>query len=358
MNQNYSSKDRKPTRRSIFIGLRIFIALAVITATVLIIFTATRETWKSLLKVNPLYLPGIIGLLVLYIIFESMRIRLITHAITCKWIPLGYALQVIFCGAFLSAVTPFQAGGFPLQIYVLTKAGLRVGNASLVLLLRALFYASGLIILLPVLFPYFLAKYEGKSMQILSNYAIFAYLFIFGLLILILFYPKPLKKIFYTITFRKGKRTRWTKFLFGIFREIHRMRMGFFDFVKHRKLYSLLIIIVTFIVYIPNYSIAPLIFHGLDVNVSYFEAMIRQIFLLFSAFFFPTPGAEGIIEGGFTALFFTTIPKHLIGVSAILWRFFTYHLVVIIGGFLTLKILHLEEIVQSTQPSSSTHPSS
>ena len=358
MTQNSSSKTKKPTRRSIIIGLRVFIALAVLTATILIIFTATRDTWKAFTNVNFLYLPGILGLLILYIVFESTRIRLIVHAITGKWISMVYSLQVIFCGAFLSAVTPFQAGGFPLQIYILNKAGLKVGHASLTLLLRALFYFSGLILLSPFLIPYFQTTYEGRSMQILSKYAIFAYLFLFGLLALILFYPKPLKKLFYSMTLRKGKRTRWTKFVFGIFKEIRRMRLSFFDFVKHKKLYSLLILLVTIIVYIPNYSIAWVILHSLSVKAPYLDTLLRQVFLLFAAFFFPTPGAEGIIEGGFTVLFYSSVPKYLIGIFTILWRFITYHLVVIIGGFLTIKILHIEDILHPTQSSSSTPPSS
>ncbi len=358
MIRNSSRETKKPTRRSIIIGLRFFIGLAVFTITFLLIFTATRKTWEAFTNVNLFYLPVILGLLMLYVIFESTRIRMIVHAITGNWIPIGYSLQVIFCGAFLSAVTPFQAGGFPLQIYVLNKAGLKVGHASLTLLFRALFYFSGLILLSPFLIPYFQTTYEGRSMQILSKYAIFAYIFLFGLLALILFYPKPLKKLFYSLTLRKGKRTRWTKFVFGIFKEIRRMRLSLFDFVKHKKLYSLLILLVTIIVYIPNYSIAWVILHSLSVRVPYFDTLLRQVFLLFTAFFFPTPGAEGIIEGGFTVLFYSSVPKYLIGIFTILWRFITYHLVVIIGGFLTMKILHIEDILHPTQSSSSTPPSS
>ena len=354
MTLNSSSEIKKPSRRSIIIGLRVFTSLAVLTIITLLILTASRETWKALLQVNPIYIPGILGLLTLYILFESTRIRLIVHAITGKWIPLGCSLQVIFCGAFLSAVTPFQAGGFPLQIYILNRAGIKVGNASLVLLLRALFYFSGLILLSPFLLPYLQTTYEGRSMQFLSKYVIFTYIFLFGLLFFVLFYPRPLKRFFYSISLHNRRRTKWTKLLYKIFREIHRMRMSFFSFVKNKKLYALIILTLTIIVYIPNYSIAPLILNGLSIKVPYFDTLLRQIFLLFTAFFFPTPGAEGIIEGGFTVLFYSSVPKHLIGVFTILWRFITYHLVVIIGGFLTLKILHFGEIIHPTQSSSST----
>ncbi|HHE04851.1 MAG TPA: flippase-like domain-containing protein [candidate division WOR-3 bacterium] len=332
-------------RKSIIIGLRVFIALSVLTITTLLIFTATRETGKALLKVNPIYLLLILGLLSLYIILEATRIRLIAYAITGNWIPITYALQVIFCGAFLSAVTPFQAGGAPIQIYILWKAGLKWGETFLLLILRGIFYLLALALFFPVILPYFQRSYTGRSMQILSKYSIFAYLLILGAFLLILFYPKPLKKLLYSLTYRRGKRTDATRRLFGFVREVRRMRRGFFDFVKKRKLLSIGILIFTIIVYIPNYSIALLILHSLSIKAPYIDTIFRQIFLIFSAFFFPTPGAEGIIEGGFTVLFYNSVPKYLIGVFAILWRFFTYQLIVIIGGFLSLKLLRMKKIL-------------
>lgn len=347
MNRNSSSKkpDKLPNKKKILLGLRIFIGLSVLTVTVLLLFTASRDTWKALKQVNILYLPAIIGLLFSYIILEATRIRIIIYSIKSKWIPLHYTMKVIFCGAFMSAVTPFQAGGFPLQAYILTRAGLKWGDALLTLLLRAVFYATGLVVLFPLILPYFKMAYEGTSMQILSRYAIFAYVFLIGILALVLFYPRPLKKFLYGLSMRKGKKTKFTRVFFKAFREIRRMRKGFFSFVKEKKVYSIFILLLTLIVYLPNYSIAWLILKGLSIDVPFVDALLRQIFLLFAAFFFPTPGAGGIIEGGFTALFFNAVPKHLIGIFAILWRFFTYHLVVIIGGFLTLRVLHLEEAV-------------
>ncbi len=343
--QSYSRESRI-SRPSIIKGLKIFLALSIITYTLLLVFTATKSTWYAFKEIDIIYLPIVLLLLSLYLILESFRIRLIAKAISGKWIAFGRCSQVIFCGAFLSAVTPFQAGGAPLQAYVLNKAGLKWGTALLLLLFRGLFYLIGMLIFLPFILPFFRTEYSGRSMQILSRYSVFAYLFLFGLLFLILSMPKFFKKTIYSLTFRKGKTTRATRMIFRVLRELRVIRSKLFEFIKTKKLYALAIIFTTIIVYIPNYSIAYFVLKGLSINVPYLDTIFRQVFLLFAAFFFPTPGAEGIIEGGFAVLFYSSVPHYLIGMFAILWRFVTYHLVVIVGGILTLKILNLAEIVK------------
>lgn len=333
-------------KKSIVRGLRIFIGLTVLTITVLLIFTATEETWVALKKINPIYIPGVLLLIGIYIFLESFRIRFITKAVTGKFIPLGYCSQVVFCGTFLSAVTPFQAGGAPVQAYILKKGEIEWGDALLVLLMRAIFYGLGVLIIIPFILPYFRVSYTDRSMQILSKYAIFVYIFLLGILAFILFHPDPLKRLIYRFTMKDGKRTRATKIVFNIFREIRRMRKGFFKLFREKKLISSGILLFTFLVYIPNFSVAPLILHGLSIDVPYIDTILKQVFLLLAAFFFPTPGAEGIIEGGFAGLFYSSVPRHLLGIFAILWRFFTYHMIVVAGGFLTLKLLNLEKIPQ------------
>ena len=347
---SYSEKSRI-SKPSIIKGLKIFIALCIITFTLLLVFTATKKTWFAFKEIHIVYLPIVLILLSLYLVFESFRIRLIAKAITGKWIAFGRCAQVIFCGAFLSAVTPFQAGGAPLQAYILNKAGLKVSNALLLLLFRGLFYLTGMLVFIPFIIPYFRTQYSGRSMQILSKYSLFAYVFLLSLLFFMLYMPKFLKRAIYSLTFRKGSRTRMTTTMFKFLREIKRSREKMLEFVKIKKLYALAIIVTTIIVYIPNYSIAYFLLKGLSIKVSYIDVIFRQVFLLFAAFFFPTPGAEGIIEGGFAVLFSSSVPKYIIGVFAILWRFITYHLVVIIGGILTLKIMNLTEIVQEGENS-------
>lgn len=345
IHQSYSKKSRL-SRPSIIKGLKIFLALSIVTYTLLLVFTATKNTWHAFKEIDIVCVPVVFVLLSLYLVLESFRIRLIAKAISGKWIAFGRCSQVIFCGAFLSAVTPFQAGGAPLQAYILNKAGLKWGTSLLLLLFRGLFYLIGMLVFLPFIIPFFRTEYSGRSMQILSKYSIFAYLFLFALLFLVLSMPKFFKKTIYFLTFRKGKRTRATRIIFCILREIRISRNELLDFIKNKKLYALAIIFTTIIVYIPNYTIAYAILKGLSINVPYLDTIFRQVFLLFAAFFFPTPGAEGIIEGGFAVLFYSSVPRYLIGMFAILWRFITYHLVVIIGGILTLKIFNLTEIIK------------
>jgi uncharacterized membrane protein YbhN (UPF0104 family) len=55
--------------------------------------------------------------------------------------------------------------------------------------------------------------------------------------------------------------------------------------------------------------------------------------------FIPTPGASGVAEVGFAALFSPVCPGELLSIYMLLWRFFTFYLGVIIGGIIVINIL-------------------
>ena len=61
--------------------------------------------------------------------------------------------------------------------------------------------------------------------------------------------------------------------------------------------------------------------------------MALSSFVMMSICFISIPVAIGVTEGGF-ALLFSGMMKNLTGAVLVLWRFSTYHIVLIIGGIL------------------------
>ena len=110
-----------------------------------------------------------------------------------------------------------------------------------------------------------------------------------------------------------------------------------------KPLHIIGLIFFTSLVYLPDHSIAYMILRGLNQHLPYASVILKQIFLLMAGFFFPTPGAEGMMEGGFLLLFRGGIPQHIIGIFTILWRFVTYYVVVIAGGIATLFLFGKRE---------------
>jgi len=320
-------------------GLKIYAALVVVTMVVLLVLTASKETAFALRKMSPIYLILSLGLWGVYLLLDAFRISLLTHGVTGKWGSMKAGIEILLTGAFLAAVTPFQTGGLPVQLYILKREGIPWGKGTLIIFLRGIFFAVMMVTLLPFLLPILNRETNVTSIRMLFRYSFFIYVFVVIFFAFILFKPKPIKRFIYRITLRRGKRTRATRWTYGISREIEEMRKGFWQFSIEKKWHSIASFFLTFIAYVPYFFIAPFLLRGLGIEVSFLEAAFFQMVVVMFTFFSPTPGAAGISEGGFALLFSSLVAKHLLGVFTILWRFFTFYLTAIIGGFVTLKIL-------------------
>ena len=90
---------------------------------------------------------------------------------------------------------------------------------------------------------------------------------------------------------------------------------------------------------IANYLIASAILDGLHCWIPVRQVLMMQFVLYFLLYFTPTPGGSGVAEGGFYALFAPLVPRHMLGVYVILWRFFTVYAWAFLGGLLVVKTI-------------------
>jgi uncharacterized protein (TIRG00374 family) len=72
-----------------------------------------------------------------------------------------------------------------------------------------------------------------------------------------------------------------------------------------------------------------------------------QLILSFMIYLSPTPGGSGIAEGGFSILFAAFIPRHLLGIALVLWRFFGSYLRIITGALVALKLFGIDSLPSS-----------
>ncbi len=325
-------------------GLKIFIALVVLTLLTLLILTASRETIQALKKMNLLYLILALCFWGVYLVLDAFRISLLTQGVTGNWGSLKTGFEVLLTGAFLAAVTPFQTGGLPVQLYILKKRdNIPWGKGTLIILLRGVFFGIMMVTLLPFLLPIINRESNVTSIRLLTRYSLIVYSLFIGFVAFVLIKPSIIKRFIYRLTMKRGKRGKATKWAFKIFKEVQEMRDGFWHFSVKKKWHSIASFFLTFFAYIPYYFIAPLLLKSVGVEVSFFKAAFLQLVVALFCFFCPTPGATGVSEGGFALLFSGVVAKHLLGVFTILWRFFTFYIAAIIGGFMTLKVLRLGE---------------
>lgn len=336
-------------------GLRIFIALVIITVLALLIFAdpdpgkrfslhIIQKVTYAFKQMNPLYLIFAFVFWILYTTLDAFVVLLLCEGVTGKWISMKTSFEVILTGAFLAAVTPFQTGGLPVQLYLLKRNGISYGKGTLIILLRGILFGIMMLLLLPFLFPILKEEYDVASIRILSKYSLIVYPIIVLIITVVLIKPDIIERFAYKLTLIRGKKDKATKIVVKLFKELREMKDGFWYFVKNRKTLSVVTFFLTFITYIPFFFIAPLLLKGVGLNVSFTRIAFLQLAVVLFTFFSPTPGSTGVCEGVFAIIFKGIVIKSLLGVFTILWRFFTFYLSAIVGGIMTLDVLKLGDV--------------
>jgi len=300
------------TKKRLLQGIRLFLFLSIATAAVILFFTISEDTIEQLKKISPLFLALTFLSTALRFFFDIWRLRYIIEALGKKLSWRG-AFHFTMGGLPLGAITPMQVGGIPFQLYVCKKENILVPEGSAAIFTRGLLSAMVLpLLLLPI---YYYRQFLTSG--IMS--AILKYLTIFYGIVAILF--------FFLLT-----QTPWLQRKFGrkvkgivMFKEVFTN-----EFMK-RKMVFLKAYITTFLSLTFYFLTAPLLIRGLGIEAPFFEVMILQIILTYAVNFMPTPGATGLAEGGAVAIFKHLMPKSVLGVYVMSWRFFTGYFGIIVG---------------------------
>jgi hypothetical protein len=216
-------------------------------------------------------------------------------------------------GLPLGAITPMQVGGIPFQLYVCKREKILVPEGSAAIFTRGLLSAMVLPLLLVPIWYYRQFLTSGIMSAILKYLVIF-----YGIIAIIFFFLLTQTPLLQRKFGRKAK---------GIimFKEV------FTNEYMKRKPAFLKAYITTFLSLIFYFMTAPLLIRGLGIEAPFFEVMILQIILTYAVNFMPTPGATGLAEGGAVAVFKHLMPKSVLGVYVMSWRFFTGYFGIIVG---------------------------
>ena len=115
-------------RRKLKRGIKISVGISAGVSLIILLLTVERKTWEALGKIRPMGLLLLSVMWVLYTVLDGLRFKILTRA-GDREISLRKAIEVILTGNFLAAVTPFQTGGFPVQLYLLNREGINPGKA-------------------------------------------------------------------------------------------------------------------------------------------------------------------------------------------------------------------------------------
>jgi uncharacterized protein (TIRG00374 family) len=308
-------------KEHLFKGLRIFLFITFLAVTVILVFTVSGETKEELKLISPLFIILTVLSVFLSQLFNIWRLRYIIKALGKK-ISWSGAFYYTIGGLFLGGVTPLQVGGVPLQLYICRREDITIPEASAAIFTRGLLSVFVLPFLAPFIY-YYRVYFTAGIMQ-----GIVKYLSVFYGVAILLFLFVIVRTDWLTKKF-KGK------FFKGVieFKQVFRK-----EFVKRKgaffKAYLLTALSLAF-----HFLIAFLLLRGLGVRAHFFKATVLQIVLTYGLAFMPTPGASGLAEGSAYGLFRDLVPRSILGIYVVLWRFFTGYLGMIIGGIALSRFL-------------------
>ena len=319
----------------------LFIALS-ITVVFFIAFSNEDLTnaWDAIKQMNLTWLACIFACWLIYTVCDGMNYWFYLRGQGFR-ISIGRAVNVALIGFYYCNITPSSAGGQPMQVNSMRKAGIPVGYGTMAVTIRFITNQTMTSVIAAVL--YFLNR-DFVHQQLAGA------IWIVRIGWLINFAAVPLVLL---AAFKRNWVQRFAEMLIGCLEKFHLIRNREAAVSKvtevldtyHTALLDLMHSPGQILLQFACSTIGLLALFGTTVFVYYAFGMIGtpwyhvltiSSLLFVSASYTPLPGASGAQEGGFLLYFRDIFKDGTIGLALLIWRFFTFYLYLIVGVFTIL----------------------
>lgn len=329
---------------SIKTGLTIFLALSTISAMALFYLGAdkNRNTWANLKHVRLEY--GLLAgaAIVVYWGLNGLKFQILIKGLG-EDVSFWNSFRAFVANLFLGAVTPFQTGGGPLQIYILNRAGVPLAIAFSGCLVGAMLTILSLVgsTLVILLFKRDLGLEFGQFMGAIFGVVSLIFLLALALFILSLFKMEIFKRVIgRSLNFLTRGRTSLTeRVMDGLDQYSECMSV----YARAQKRTLIIAGLLTLLSIAVLSSVASLILAGLNLQQIVSRVFLTQFILNFIVYFSPTPGGSGIAEFSSYWMMTSVIgDQNFMEIYTPAWRFFTNFIGVGLGGLIVLTLFRKE----------------
>jgi len=325
-------------------GLGISLALSVAASLFIFVYYFEEETLESLLFVRAGYLLLAVLLIALLCAIEGLRIKLLVSSLgKDKDIRLVDAVQIFLMTFFFASVTPFHAGEWPAHIYGLSRKGLSLGESSAVTLTRSFLTKLVLTISAVALLVFFRGRLVTNFLNQIFIYAVFVSICTVLLLLFFLWKPAVLSLLLQKVVSYSWGRyffldtPRGKKIFAFLMHELQEYLYATRSINRFKAPNLILIVILTVAYWFCFFSIAPVLLLGLNKPVPFFLSLIWLAVIQMIIIYVPVPGGSGVAEFSLASLFMLFVPSSVLGIFVMSWRFFTYYVLLFLGGLVSLS---------------------
>lgn len=325
--------------------------ISAVSIVLVIGLTFNSETIEALKKIKLEYIAAAALFHVFSYFIWGARTRSLCSA-------LGYRVnylkivEIIISSVFAAGITPSSAGGEPVRMHMLHTNNIPVGKATAIVVGERLLDATLIFASLPFALYIMRDKLSNPELNVAlltANFLAFIVLifFIYGV-----WKPEKVKIITHKITGRLapllGKRTdaSISHLTEQVDREIDLFHESIRVFISEGKKGLLLGMFFTIFFWVVEFFQLVLILIGLSQTPSVLTAFAAQILLAVIMIVPATPGASGVAELGAASIFSVFVSSSIIGVTVIAWRALTYHMNLLLGGLMSLKVIKDMDLIK------------
>ncbi|MEG0014768.1 MAG: lysylphosphatidylglycerol synthase transmembrane domain-containing protein [Cellulosilyticaceae bacterium] len=329
---------QKVSIKKFLIQISIFLILIIGTMSMFLKGQDFKQVLLVSKSVIPKYLIIGIGMSAVYVMADSLNIKILLSMLSCK-ITVIRGLKYACNGIFFSAITPGATGGQPVQVYSMKKDGIEIAEGSLVLLIQLACYQFILVCIGIVSLVTLWSSFTSNMIKSLAIVGISCSSTLCGLLLFTVFSKMVMHKMhrlgawiinkipFKTQEKRKIACDKWDEqvVLYGRCSNLIKEQVGV----------MVSVVCLTIIQIVALLSIPYFVYKALGGGVASFgEIILLQGFIRVATSFVPVPGGVGISEGVFLKLYQRIYSVGEIKSAMLLSRGISFYLVIVTTGII------------------------
>ncbi|MDD2472709.1 MULTISPECIES: lysylphosphatidylglycerol synthase transmembrane domain-containing protein [unclassified Methanoculleus] len=340
-------------KKSQWTWLLISIGFSTLVMVGVLYFTVDEMTIEYLSRVSLLYLVLAVLLHLVSFGFWALRIQLMTASLGYR-VGFKHCMNLVLANILVASVTPAQAGGEPVRVHELYRAGVPIGDATAVVVMERIL--DGIVLgALGAFSMLFLGRYWSGLASGFSGLSLLMYAAWIAVILFVLVFvysvrnPDYLKRLLKRMSRwidRRWHLKRFESLLETIDREVDNFNDGLVRFVNRGKVGLVWGIIFTTLFWFAEFAIGSLLLVGLGQPPFLIESFVAQLILAVIMMIPLTPGGSGIAELGATSLYSLFIPSSIVGVFVLLWRLILYYLNILVGLLSSLVIVRREYLAR------------
>lgn len=328
------------------------ILISIFSIAVILIFTLDKTTAAVIREIRPEYMLAALIIHILSFVVWGMRIKVMSAALGHK-INLLKASGIVVSGTFVAALTPASIGGEPLRIHLLWKDKMPLGQATALVMSERLLDTVIMLLAVPFSLYLFRGLLSDSRLDIVLFLGVLLTVVSFVLMLGALMRPNKVKvamnNLMNWITGRFSDKKLGNK-LHNLSRSIDEVIDEFNEgvnlFFTEGRAGIFYGVIFTVLYWIVEFASLPIILKGLNQPPSILICFAAQVLLMIVIIVPLTPGSSGVAEFAASSLFSVFMSANILGIAVLAWRVFTFYVNILVGGFVSFKLLKETEIVK------------